>query len=86
MRQARLRAFDLPAARLAAQVPEDLADVRDARRAQRVALREQPAARVHRNAPADVRVAVIDQLARLALAAEAQVLVVEQLRRREAVV
>ena len=53
VRQAELRALDLPLAGLAAQVRRHLVDVGDAGRAERVALREQPARDVHRDLAAE---------------------------------
>ena len=53
VRQADLRAFHLARARFAAQLPHDLDHLRRARRAHRMALGEQPARRIDRNAPAD---------------------------------
>ena len=86
MRHADLRAFDLAVAGLAAQVPDDFADVGDAGRAERVALREEAAAGVHGDLAADVRRALVDHAAGFAFAADAEVLVVQQLGGGEAVV
>src|SRR5439155_3000703 len=86
VRQAHTRPVDLAGTRTAAQVLDDLEDVGDARRPERMALGEKTPGDVHRDAAAVRRLAVVDQAAGLALAAEAEVLVVQQLRRREAVV
>ena len=86
MGEADLRAFDLSRACLAAEVPDDLDDVGDAGGAERVALGEQAAAGVDRDLAADLGRAFVDQLAGLALAAEAEVLVVQELGGGEAVV
>ena len=79
-------ALHLPAAGLAPQMGGDLVDVGDAGGAQRVALGEQPAGDVHRNAPAQGHVAVVDQPAGAAVPAQAEVLVVQDLCGGEAVV
>src|SRR5262245_37151433 len=53
--QAAACALDLSRARLAAQLRDDLADLRRARRPDRMALRLQPARRIHRNLAAQAR-------------------------------
>src|SRR5262245_10701348 len=60
VREADLGAFDLAAAGFTAQVPDDLTDVGDARRAERVPLREQAAAGVDGDLAADTRRAFVD--------------------------
>src|SRR6266849_1939219 len=90
VRHADLRIRDLPLLRATVlrQMPHDLADVRDAGRAQRMALREQSARYIDRPLAAEVRMdsaALVDKLACLAVAAEPEVLVMHQLGRREAV-
>src|SRR5260370_37020414 len=90
VRHADLRVRDHPFLRaiVLCYMPHDLADIRDAGCAQRMALREQTARYVDRPFAAEVRMysaALVDKLARLAVAAEAEVLVMHQLRRREAV-
>src|SRR5271170_4058669 len=70
------------------EVPDDFADIRDAGRAERMPLREQSARYVDRIVAAEARMhaaARIDELARFAVAAEAEVLVMHELRGREAV-
>src|SRR5579862_3612065 len=61
VRQAHAGALDLPAARRAAQLADDLDDLRDAGRAERMALAEQAAARIDRQAAADVGVAALER-------------------------
>src|SRR5579871_4033626 len=84
--EAEPRALDLAGAGFAAQVRGDLVDVGDAGGAQRVALGEQAAGYVHGDAPAERRVAGVDQLAGFALGAKAEVLVVHDLSGRKAIV
>src|SRR5437588_1949477 len=86
MGEAEIRALDLPLAGLAAQMRRHLVDVGDAGRAERVALREQPSGDVHRDLAAERRGAAVDHLSRLAVLAEAQVLVMEDLGGGETVV
>src|SRR5581483_7266798 len=76
LRQAdlRLAVLDLAVARLAAKLPEDLRELRAAGGSDGVALREQPAARVHRDLSGDLRDAVLDELAAIADLAESQLL------------
>src|SRR5207248_4533433 len=61
-------AFDLPLARLAAQLPGDLAHLRQRLGRNGFAEARQPAARVHRDATADGGRAVVDELLGLARA------------------
>src|SRR5438094_2512157 len=82
----RLRAFYLTRAGFPAQVPDDLDDVGDTGRAEWVALGKQSAAGVDGNLPADIGRAFVDHAPGLALAAELEVLVVQQLSSSEAVV
>src|SRR5437016_7300620 len=69
-------------------VPYDFADIRDAGCAQRVTFGKEAARYVNRRLAAEVRMlpaALVDKLAGFAVFAEAKVLVVHQLRSREAV-
>ena len=86
VREADLGALDLTVARLAAQVRRHLEDVGDTRRTDRVTLRDQAAADVDRDLAVAPRAALVDELAGLARRAELQVVVVDQLGGREAVV
>src|SRR3990167_3913350 len=86
VRKAELRVPDLPLSGIAAQVSGDLVDVGDAGSAQGMAFGQQPAGDIHRDAAAQLGVAVVDQPSRLAVGAEAEVLVVNDLGRGEAVV
>src|SRR5580704_15979397 len=85
VRQADLRALDLPVAGLAAQVRTHLEDVRDAGRAERVALGQQAAGHVDRDLTVAPRAAPVDPLPGAALWAQPQVVVVPQLGGGEAV-
>src|SRR5260370_30658475 len=70
------------------QMPDDLANIRDAGRAQWMPLREQSARYVDGRFAAEARMhpaAFVDKLAGLAVAAKSEVLVMHQLRGREAV-
>src|SRR6266436_1068715 len=70
------------------QVPDHFADIRDAGRAERMSLREQSARNVDRIVAAEARMhaaARVDELAGFAVAAQSEVLVVHELRSREAV-
>src|SRR5271168_48288 len=70
------------------QVPDHFADIRNAGRAERMPLREQSARNVDRVMPAEARMhaaARVDELAGFAVAAQSEVLVMHQLRSREAV-
>ena len=78
--------LDLALAGLAPQLPPALGELRDAGRADRVALGEQPAGRVHRDAAGERRLALERRDTALALVEEAEVLDVEDLGDREAVV
>ena len=80
------RALDLALLGLAAQLPHQLGALRQAGRAQRVALRQQPAGRVGDDAPAVGVVAVEDELLGRAFGREAERLVGDQLVGGEAVV
>src|SRR3712207_6542536 len=84
--QADARTFDLPPASCAAQLLDDLDDLRHAGRAGRMALRHQSTTRVHRDAAAERGGAFLQQLWRFAAATEAERLVVEQLGDGEGVV
>src|SRR5689334_18495482 len=86
VRQTDLRPFDLARTRGAAEVARDLEDARDTRRAERVALREKAARHVDGDAAAVRRFALVDHPSRLAVLAETEVLVVEELGGREAIV
>src|SRR5262249_29631469 len=86
VRQADLGALDLTLGRGATEVGGHLEDARNAGRAERMALRQEPAGDVHRDAAAVRGFAFVDQAPGLAFLAETEVLVVEQLGRREAVV
>src|SRR6185369_16998817 len=86
VRETDLRAVYLTRARRAAEVRRDLEDARHAGRAERMPLREEAPGDVHGDAPAVGRLAVVDEAAGLAVRAEPQVLVVQDLRSREAVV
>src|SRR4030043_253813 len=78
--QSPLDPFDLPHRLLdgAPELVEHLVRLPCARRSDRVALRLQAAARVDRLVASDLRVALLDELARLALLAEPEVLVREK--------
>src|SRR3954464_4175112 len=76
----------LPAVGLAARLPRGLGTLGEAGGAERVALGDQAARRVDDPAAAIRRVAVVDEPRRVALVAEAERLVDEQLVRAEAVV
>src|SRR5258708_10660732 len=70
------------------QMPDHFADIRDAGCAQWMPLREQSARHVDGRFAAEARMhpaAFVDKLASLAVAAKADVLVMDQLRGREAV-
>ncbi len=86
MLQADARAFDLALVGLAAELPHELGALSEARRAERMALREQAAGRVRHPLAAVGVVAVLDELLGFALAGEPERLVREDLVRREAVV
>src|ERR1700722_13522298 len=77
---------DLPLVGLTAQLPGQLGTLRQTSGPQRMPLRDQFAGRVDHPAPAVGDVAVVDQLGRLALGAQPQRLVEQQLVGREAVV
>ena len=70
-----LGALDLTAYRLAAQLPVQLADLRDGLRGDRLAEARQPTGRVHRHTAANRRCPASQQRLRLALSAQPQVLV-----------
>src|SRR3990172_6899584 len=79
--EADFRAFDLPIARLTAELEEDLVDLGHSGSAHRVPLRQQAAAGVHRHPASQLRHPLVDEAAALALRAEAQVFVDEDLGR-----
>src|SRR5579883_184782 len=72
VRQAGLVALDLARACLATELPDDLADIGDARCADRVTLGEQAAAGVDGDITAKRRTAFVDHAAGFALAAQHQ--------------
>src|SRR4051794_16196396 len=74
MRQADLCAVDLPRAAAAAQLVDDLVDLAEAGRADRLALRQQASRRVDRQPAAEARRAGLDERAALAGRAEAELL------------
>ena len=76
----------LARAGLAAKLPEGLGGLGDPRGAEGVAAADQPAARVDHDLPAVVGQALLDEAAALALRAEAELLVRDDLRDGEAVV
>ena len=80
------RALDLAGAGLAPQLPGDLAHLGDRLGGDRLAEAGQPAARVHRDAAAELGVAGAQQRLGLALAAEPDVLVPVELERGRQVV
>src|SRR5438876_6204583 len=80
------RAGHLAGAGLVAELDEDLRRLGDAGGAERVTASDQPAARVHDHVAAVVAAPRSDERARLALAAEAELLARNELRDREAVV
>src|SRR5579885_1359734 len=85
--QAELGVLHLPAARLVPELLADLVDHAHAGGTDWMAERLEPAARVHRHGPAvDVRAPLGDVARPLARRTEAEVLVVEDLGDREAVV
>src|SRR5690606_41792834 len=79
-------AFDLPVARLAAQVRGDFVRVGDAGRADRVALGQQASGDVDRDLALAPRGSGVDEVTGPARLAQPQVVVVDQLRGGEAVV
>src|SRR5689334_4285665 len=81
-----LGAVDLAVAGLAAEVVADLPDVRDARRRDRVTLRLEAARHVHGRLAVAPRRARLEEVDRAALGAQHEVVVVHELRGREAVV
>src|SRR5689334_6015740 len=80
------RAFDLCRCRGTAKLPRQLVALREAGRAERMALRQETTGRIGDDATAIGVVAVIDELGRLALLAEAKTLIGDQLVLGEAVV
>ena len=86
MREPNLRALDLALAGSTLQLLGQLDDLRDACRAHRVALAEQAAGSVDRQAATEPGDAVGDQLAAVTLRAQAERLVGEDLARRRSVV
>src|SRR5207245_9462838 len=80
------RAGHRAGAGVAAELDEDLSRLGDAGGAERVTASDQPAARVHDHVAAVVAAPRGDERARLALAAEAQLLARNEFRDREAVV
>src|SRR6185369_11609027 len=81
-----LRALDLPRAGEPAELLVQLEALREPRGAERVALREKTTRRVHHPLAAVGGLILLDETARLALAAEAEALVGDELVRREAIV
>ena len=79
MGEADARAVDLAGAGVAAELVHELDDLAERRRAERLALRQQPAARVHRSRAAERDVAVGEEARLLARRAQAELLVGEQL-------
>src|SRR5882762_1321402 len=86
MGEAAPRALDLPRTRLAAQLRDDLADLRRPGGADRVALGLQPARRVHGNLAAQARPALLGGEAARARLEEAEPFGGDDLRDGEAVV
>src|SRR6266566_8279563 len=84
--EADLGPVDLTLAGFAPEVGGDLVDVGGARGADGMALGDQPAADVDRRAPIPHRRAGVDELARPARLTQAEVVVVDELGRGEAVV
>jgi hypothetical protein len=84
--EGRLHAGDLALLRLAADLPVELRALREARGAERVALRDEAAGRVHDPFAAVGHGARVDQLAALPRRAEPEPLVGDELVRGEAVV
>src|SRR5437660_459704 len=80
------RALDLALAGLAAQLRHQLEDLPEAGRADRVALRFQPAGRVDRDPSAERRLAALGDPAALAEGAEAEILRLHHLREGRGVV
>ena len=78
--------FDLARARGAAEMLRHLEDVGDAGGAERMPLGQQAARDVHGDAAAPLDLALVDHAARLAVGAQPEVLVVQQLGGGEAVV
>jgi hypothetical protein len=74
-------ALDLALARVAAQLPRELAHLRDGLRGDGLAEAAQPTARVHGHATAERRDAVAQQLLGVALRAQADRLVPVELHR-----
>ena len=86
MRKSKTSPIDLPGSRSISKMEAYLVDAGDPGRAQRVSLRKQPARHVHRNSATMCCLAAVDEGTRLACVAKAQVLVVQDLCRGEAVV
>src|SRR5438093_12655586 len=84
--QPHLRAVDLSLVGVASQLPRELRALRQARRPERMALRDQASGGVDHPAPAVCRVLVLDELVTLALGRQAERLVGDQLVCGEAVV
>src|SRR5690606_16719453 len=83
--QRETRVLDLPRFGRAAQLVRQLVTLREARGAERVPLREQPAGRIGDNLPAIGVVAILDEAFGATFAAEAQRLVGDELVMGEAV-
>src|SRR3954453_9658623 len=84
--QTHLGVLDLAVTGLAPQVRRDLVEVCDAGRAEGVALRDEATRRVDRRLTVAPGTALVDELARLTRLAQSEVVVVDELGRREAVV
>src|SRR5436190_11379958 len=86
VRQADLGVLDLAVAGLAPQVRRDFVEVCDAGCAEEVALRDEATRRVDGRLTVAPGTALVDELARLTRLAQSEVVVVDELGRREAVV
>src|SRR5579864_2341844 len=86
VREPQARPFDLTGASLTPQVEANLVDVRDPRRAKRMALRKKTAGHIYRNTAPASRLSAIDQSSSFAFPAQTEILVMEDLGGREAVV
>src|SRR5271157_1860941 len=84
--EAESRIRNLAFAGLPAQVRRDFVDIRDARRSEGMPLRQKPPGDVHRDLASERRLSLVDHPPGLAIFAKPKVLVVQDLRSREAIV
>ena len=86
MRKADLCVFNLTRPAFTAELADDFHDLRSSRGADRVALGQQAARRVHHDATTQARGAAFDELSCLAAAAESKGFVIEQFGNTEGIV